>query len=102
MKYRKRPVEVEAVRYPRLEHGDNADATVPEVPEWLSEAYDKGTVHPRYHHIDDDLGGCWELLIHTPEGIMIVSPGDWIIKGVANELYPCKSDIFALTYEEVT
>lgn len=39
--------------------------------------------------------------IHTLEGIMFVSPGDWIIKGVKGEFYPCKPDIFELTYEEV-
>lgn len=38
--------------------------------------------------------------IQTLEGGHIVSPGDWIITGVQGEHYPCKPDIFALTYEE--
>ena len=40
------------------------------------------------------------LIIATKEGEMRASPGDWIIKGVAREFYPCKPDIFAATYEE--
>ena len=39
--------------------------------------------------------------IHTLEGPMLVSNGDWIITGVKGEKYPCKPDIFALTYEAV-
>jgi hypothetical protein len=39
--------------------------------------------------------------IHTLEGNMIASVGDWIIKGVKGEFYPCKPDIFESTYEEV-
>lgn len=42
-----------------------------------------------------------ELAIKTLEGIHTVSEGDYIIKGVKGELYPCKPDIFALTYELV-
>ena len=41
------------------------------------------------------------LDIPTLEGVMTASPGDWIIKGVAGEFYPCKSDIFEATYERV-
>ena len=40
-------------------------------------------------------------IIQTLEGNMKVSPGDWVIKGVAGEFYPCKTDIFDLTYEAV-
>jgi len=42
-----------------------------------------------------------ELRIRTLEGEYIVSYGDWIIKGVAGEFYPCRSDIFEATYEKV-
>lgn len=42
-----------------------------------------------------------EVEIPTLEGTMMASPGDWIICGVQGELYPCKPDIFAATYEEV-
>jgi hypothetical protein len=39
--------------------------------------------------------------IHTLEGTMQANPGDWIIIGVAGEMYPCRDDIFAKTYEPV-
>lgn len=39
------------------------------------------------------------LLIRTLEGVMEARDGDWIIKGVKGEFYPCKPDIFAATYE---
>jgi len=39
--------------------------------------------------------------IETLEGTMKASPGDWIIKGIQGEFYPCKPDIFAATYEPV-
>lgn len=41
------------------------------------------------------------LLIETLEGKMVVQKGDWIIKGVNGEFYPCKPDIFEKTYERV-
>ena len=41
------------------------------------------------------------IVIETLEGPIIASPGDYIIKGVAGEFYPCKPDIFAETYEAV-
>lgn len=41
------------------------------------------------------------LDIHTLEGVMHAAPGDWIIRGVRGEFYPCRSDIFAETYEAV-
>ena len=42
-----------------------------------------------------------QLLIPTLEGLMTAEEGDWIIKGVKGELYPCKPDIFEATYEPV-
>lgn len=42
-----------------------------------------------------------DLLIHTLEGVMRADKGDWVIKGVNGELYPCKPDIFDKTYEPV-
>lgn len=42
-----------------------------------------------------------EQIIHTLEGDMVASPGDFIITGVNGETYPCKSDIFEKTYEQV-
>ena len=42
-----------------------------------------------------------EIYIETLEGTMKANVGDWIIKGVKGEIYPCKSDVFEMTYEEV-
>ena len=59
------------------------------LPPWFVEAYDAGDiiVAPNALHI------------HTLEGDHRGDPGDWIIVGVAGELYPCKPDIFEATYE---
>jgi len=43
--------------------------------------------------------GC--VYIHTLEGDMCALPGDWIIRGIKGEFYPCKPEIFQQTYEEV-
>ena len=43
----------------------------------------------------------WTINIVTLEGTMVCNIGDWVIKGIKNEFYPCKNDIFTLTYEEV-
>lgn len=40
-----------------------------------------------------------ELFIATPEGVMTVSPGDWVIKGTIDEFYPCKDVVFQKKYE---
>jgi hypothetical protein len=55
---------------------------------------DEGAVRALEHQVD-------ALNIDTLEGTMRASPGDWIIRGVAGELYPCKPGIFAQTYEAV-
>ena len=81
-RYRKKPVEIEAVQWPINEM----------FPAWLTSAIDGGTV----------VGwGGDDLLIETLEGQMRCTTGDWIIQGVKGELYPCKPDIFAATYEPV-
>ena len=79
MKYRKKPAVVEAV----LWNGDN-------YKEVIDFAENKICF--------DALGNIW---IATLEGDMLAKKGDYIIKGVQGEFYPCKPDIFAETYEEV-
>jgi hypothetical protein len=77
-KFRKKPVVIEAWQWrPEVKSGD--------IPMWLIMA-------------NYDLDGV-DLLIKTLEGTMRASPDDWIIKGVKEEIYPCKPDIFAATYE---
>jgi len=81
MKYRKLPVEIEAV----LWTGDN----IHEV-EVLAASGEREL----FQHAGSD-----DLIIDTLEGEMTARIGDFIIKGVHDELYPCKPDIFAKTYE---
>ena len=81
-KYRKKPVEVEAVRY-------MIDNTL---PDWFMDRVTNNTI---ITHKD---GTCD---INTLEGIMKSNKGDYIILGVNGEVYPIKTDIFEKTYEEV-
>lgn len=78
MKYRKKPVEIEAVLWSGFNY------------EEVCELGDKKIQRSGN-----------TLLIYTLEGPMIASLGDYIIKGISGELYPCKPDIFKLTYEKV-
>jgi len=75
MKYRKKPVVIEATQW--FKHGDHP-AVVP---------------YPSQHELAEK---GW---IRTLEGDHTVTPGDYIITGVKGEHYPCKPDIFAMTYE---
>ncbi len=96
MKFRKKPVVIEAIRYPLAEYADNPLTFYEEIPSWLTKAIDEGSIYPEFRGED-----YWYLVIKTLEGLMIVSPGDFIICGVKGELYPCKPDIFTATYETV-
>lgn len=89
-KFRKKPVVIEAAQY----RGGNSYM---HFPPWLSEAVGAGTI--RFYPADNH---CVEYLtIATLEGVMEADPEDWIIKGIAGEIYPCKPDIFAATYDPV-
>ncbi len=84
MKVRKKPVVVEAVKY-------LGDDLYDEAPDWLVEACKDGTVYLMGEH----------LYVRTLEGEHLANDGDYIIRGVHGELYPCKPDIFAKTYDIV-
>ncbi|MEO1035243.1 MAG: hypothetical protein AAFX44_06745 [Pseudomonadota bacterium] len=84
MKYRKKPVVIEAMQLPERDI-DPSD----ELVEWLSQI-------PNGHSSYDQT---FEIL--TLEGAMTAAPGDYIIKGVKGEFYPCKPDIFEATYDPV-
>ena len=96
MKYRKRPVIIEAFQMTEQRRSNNWDW-----PEWLNKAWnmDEGAVGAVWINPTDPQR--LKLLIGTLEGIFLVDWNDWIIQGVQGELYPCKPDIFAATYEEV-
>jgi hypothetical protein len=88
MKFRKKPVVIEATQW--FKHGDHLGVT--RFPFGLSVAKVEGALdYPLYA-----LG-----YIETLEGGHQVTPGDWIITGVKGEHYPCKPDIFEMTYERV-
>ena len=77
-KYRKKPVVIEAWQ--------NSDEN--EFPAWVDSA-----------DVGREPGEV--ILINTLEGVMKAMPGDYIIKGIQGEVYPCKPDIFEATYEVV-
>jgi len=79
-KFRKKPVVIDAVQFVPL------------------------TMDDLLPHLEGCTG--WQMTSHgieipTKEGVMLASPGDWIIKGVQGEFYPIKPDIFAATYDAV-
>jgi hypothetical protein len=89
-RFRKKPVVIEAARY----DGNNGWR----INDWSGgRCVDSPVLDPSV----DNPSGAY-LQIPTLEGVMIATPGDWIIKGVKGEFYPCKPDIFKATYEEVT
>ena len=92
LKFRKKPVIIEADQFIK---GINKPAIVlscgdSDFPEYFHD----GTM---MRETDED-----DFLIRTLEGFHIVSDGDWIIKGIEGEYYPCKPEIFKQTYERVT
>lgn len=81
-KFRKKPVVIEAVQWT----GGNPNEV---------KAFTGVQATIEYRDVEQTLS------IPTLEGVMTASAGDWIIRGVQGELYPCKPDIFAATYEPV-
>ena len=85
-KYRKKPIVIEAIQW----KVDNIE----EITLFMGE-----NNPPRYmggfSNSDDIIG------IETLEGLVVAKEGDWVIKGVIGEFYPCKPDIFEATYEKV-
>ncbi len=100
-KFRKKPVEIEAIQFRRnaltiCEWADNTYVVPP--------GYDHTMRYSREHdgstgHVLPDAPAF--LVIRTLEGSHRADEGDWIIRGVQGEFYPCKPDIFAATYDEV-
>ncbi len=90
MKYRKIPIEIEAFRL-----------GIDFIPDWFMDKvssneiilYGKST---GFQHYDDTNAD-----IQTLEGVMHANYGDYIIKGIQGEIYPCKPEIFKNTYERV-
>lgn len=88
-KYRKLPVVIEA--------SEINVKTELDVSKWSEgKVYPSPVLEPT---VDNPSGYYWQ--IDTLEGVMTAIPGDFIIKGIHGEFYPCKADIFAKTYELV-
>jgi hypothetical protein len=120
-KFRKKPVEIEAVRWRGYHNNLGVTAEPPDQPvEITSENMHNIKWEPLPDWLPRPLLECiWGrnsrcpaqegeirrdgdfLYIGTLEGEMLAAPGDWIIRGVKGEIYPCKPDIFAATYETV-
>ena len=86
-RWRKKPVEIEAMR--------TSVDTAPAVLAWVRQ--NGGVAFQTTTALTPDGG----MVIVTWEGDMQALPGDWIIRGVQGEFYPCKPDIFEATYERV-
>lgn len=88
MKFRKKPVVIEAIQWT----GDNFDQL------WSWGTVDDSVLKAKILQAGggEDPTKLW---IKTLEGGHVATIGDWIIKGIKGEFYPCKPDIFAATYE---
>lgn len=82
MKYRKKPVVIEAIQWTSDLESEQ------EIVDWAQGKIGPHPVHPG------------KLVVATLEGVMIADEWDFIIKGVKGEFYPCKPDIFEMTYEK--
>lgn len=85
--FKKNPVEIEALRF---EAGNGLA-----VAEWC------GGVYLEVDDVSEPMGVKRSVQIPTLEGTMTASVGDWVIRGVKGEFYPCKPDVFEQTYQEV-
>lgn len=88
-KYRKKPIVVDAFQW-------TGDENQTEDPEWIIDAIKAGVVKIAKMNDQNII-----ISIKTLEGVMAAHPGDYIIRGAAGEIYPCKADIFVETYESV-
>ena len=93
-KYRKKPVEIEAVQW------DGTAAGATPVIDWILSHGGNARYRDCPPTLHDIAWRC-DIAIDTREGRMTASPGDWVIRGVQGEFYPIKSDIFEATYERV-
>lgn len=91
-KFRKKPVVIEAIQW------DNANYK--EIGDWMDKKIEP-ELESDAAYIAGQGAPVFTIAIETLEGTMKAMPGDWIIKGVNGEFYPCKPDIFEQTYEEV-
>lgn len=99
MQYRKKPVVIEAVQVQFCEMlaSGPEPGLFKERPDWLIDGFEAGVLALSTRGARDYA----VIEVKTLEGTMEALPNDYIIRGVKGELYPCKPDIFAATYEPV-
>lgn len=93
MKYRKKPIVIDAFKWtggPDQRHD----------PEWAAEGFKKKAREVGAMRIYNGLDRL-TMEIRTLEGVISIKEGDYIIRGIDNEIYSCKPDIFEATYEKV-
>lgn len=87
-KYKKKPVEIDAWKWDGSEESNKLISSIPNFKGSIVSVTDEGVTTTVIH-------------IYTLEGTMTATVGDYIIRGVKGEFYPCKPDIFEMTYESV-
>lgn len=92
--YRKKPVVIEA------RHWSGGAVTAGPIIDWILDSGGTARYHSHGWSMRQDAYVPEGIRIDTLEGSITASEGDWIIKGVQGEFYPCKPDIFDQTYEE--
>lgn len=99
MKFRKKPVVIEAYLWGSeyIDYHGTTIQWIKDAPVWIVDAIKNKTILP----VDPQEGIIPTIQIKTLEGTMTCVVGEWIIRGVNGELYPCKPDIFEKTYELV-
>ena len=88
-KFRKKPVEIEAELIAHLIKASESNWDM--LPDWVKENYEKGKIIFISDHVE----------ITTDEGVMRGEKDDYLIRGIKGEIYPCKPDVFAKTYDKV-
>ena len=95
MKYVKKRIQIDAARYYPVDPKSYNSACNAR----QSVALSLNVKVEKFEILYESVKEQYVLVISTLEGEMVANPGDWIIKGVENELYPCKDSIFQETYE---
>ena len=95
--YVKKPVVIEARQFET--NSEVGDVNMNALVEWVNTSPPRDFPRLAKTELASHDGTC--IYIDTPEGQMIAQCGDWIIRGVKGEFYPCKPDVFEATYEAV-
>lgn len=91
-KYRKKPVVIDAIQF---RDAAKEEGAFPQITDWVRDAISHGVIAIGRDIAKDEL----YANILTLEGVMRANEGDWIIRGVEGEIYPCADSIFTKTYE---